>query len=236
VGIVDFVDRRENQGDEYVLQHLDLVDQVLAHLRAGGITGDPDELRAFGRQGLVEAAQRYEPEKGTDFRAFAYLRVRGAMLDGLRRMGQWTRRGYETIQMMRAAQAVSEHALEEEGTGSELSPDAAAARIQRHMGHVVAAMTVGVFAERAFEDEGNIIAKDRAPRADEVLEEKQILEVLETCLDTLPAQESEVLRRFYHGGECLDDIAARLGCSRSWASRLHTRAVHRLGLRLRGAL
>jgi RNA polymerase sigma factor FliA len=230
------VDKHQNRGDENVLRHLDLVEQVLAHLRATGITADADELRGYGRQGLVEAAQRFEPEKGTDFRAFAYLRVRGAMLDGLRRMGQWTRRGYETVQMLRAVQATSESALEEEGTEASAEADAALARLQRHMGQVVAAMAVGVFAESAFDGEGAIIAKDRAPGADELLEEKQLIQLLESGLSNLPEQEQEVLRRFYLAGECLDDIAATLGCSRSWASRLHTRAVQRLGLRLKGAL
>jgi len=209
---------------------------VLAHLRATGITADSDELRAYGRQGLVEASQRFEPEKGNDFRAFAYLRVRGAMLDGLRRMGQWTRRGYETVQMLRAAQVTSEQALEEEGTGATTQADLALARLQRHMGQVAAAMAVGVFAESAFDGEGGIVARDRTPRVDELLEEKQLIELLRSGLASLPPQEEEVLRRFYLVGECLDDIAATLGCSRSWASRLHTKAVHKLGLRLKGSL
>lgn len=230
------MDKHQNPTDDTVVRNLDLVEQVLAHLRASGITAEPDELRAYGRQGLVEAAQRYEPEKGADFRAFAYLRVRGAMLDGLRRMGQWTRRGYETVQMLRAAQATSEQALEEEGLGSTASPEEAQARLSRHVGQVVAAMTLGVFAEKAFEDGGSIIARDRSPSAEDLLEEKQVLELLESSLQSLPEQERDVLRSFYLAGECLDDIAARLGCSRSWASRIHTRAIRRLGLRLKGAL
>lgn len=217
------------------MENLDLVEQVVAHLRASGITQDTAELRAYGQQGLVEASLRFEAERGAEFRSFAYLRVRGAMIDGLRKMGPWSRRGYESIQLLRAVQATSEGALHEEGPPEDLAPEAAQARLQKHMGNVVAAMTTGVFAEVAFGDAG-LLARDRTPLADELLAERQIIDLLHQGLDELPKDESEVVRRYYLGGECLDDIAADLKCSRSWASRLHTRAVQRLSLRIRASL
>jgi RNA polymerase sigma factor FliA len=218
-----------------VLQHLDVVEVVLAHVLATGLRAESDELRAFGRQGLLEAALRFAPERGTEFRAFAYLRVRGAMLDGIGKMGNWSKRGYQVIQMLRAAQATSSAAQEEESSPEQLGPDAAAARLQTHMGRMVSAMTVGLLAEQAF-DGGEVVAVDRAAPADEQLEAKQMGQLLASALEELPSEERDVLRRYYLGGECLDDIAATLGCSRSWASRLHTRGVQRLGLRVRSAL
>lgn len=221
--------------DALVLGNQDLIDRVAAQLRASGIRVDVDELRGFGQQGLLEAADRYAADRGTDFRTFAYYRVRGAMLDGLRKMGSWSRRGYESVQLLRAVHNAGESALEEEGATQHLSPDEAASRLQRHMGRVVAAMTLGVFAEAAFEG-GVPIARDVSQPADEALEEKQLIQLLHTALDELPAEEAEVLRRFYLAGQCLDEVAASLGCSRSWASRLHTRAIHRLGIRVRAAV
>jgi RNA polymerase sigma factor for flagellar operon FliA len=46
-----------------------------------------DDLVAYGMQGLLEAAERYDGSHGTSFTTFAYYRVRGAMFDGLRGMG-----------------------------------------------------------------------------------------------------------------------------------------------------
>ena len=51
-----------------------------------------DDLVAYGTQGLIEAAKRYDPSHGVAFTTFAYYRVRGAMYDGLRGMG-WIPRG-----------------------------------------------------------------------------------------------------------------------------------------------
>jgi RNA polymerase sigma factor for flagellar operon FliA len=47
--------------------------------------------------------------------------------------------------------------------------------------------------------------------------------------------EAELVRRHYLQGERFDHVAQQLGLSKSWASRLHTRAIRRLSRRLRGA-
>ena len=51
-----------------------------------------DDLVAYGTQGLLEAADRFDGKHGATFTTFAYYRVRGAIFDGLRRMG-WLPRG-----------------------------------------------------------------------------------------------------------------------------------------------
>src|SRR5438045_7517774 len=51
-----------------------------------------DDLVAYGTQGLIEAAERYDPAHGTAFTTFSYYRIRGAIYDGLRGMG-WLPRG-----------------------------------------------------------------------------------------------------------------------------------------------
>src|SRR5678816_4829945 len=51
-----------------------------------------DDLVAYGTQGLIEAAERYDPIHGTAFTTFSYYRIRGAIYDGLRGIG-WVPRG-----------------------------------------------------------------------------------------------------------------------------------------------
>jgi RNA polymerase sigma factor for flagellar operon FliA len=78
-----------------IREHLPLVETVArgiyakhGHLRPGP---DCDDLVAFGSQGLVEAAGRFDPARGVSFRSFAYYRIRGAMIDGIRQMGSYSR-------------------------------------------------------------------------------------------------------------------------------------------------
>lgn len=220
--------------EEFYAQAEDLVGALVGHLRATGITADPRELEAFGRQGLLEAAHRFDPSVGDDFRRFAYFRVRGAMIDGLRKMGNWSRRGYERIQMLRAAQSASEAQNEESGPlAADVDGGRAAELLRQHMANVVTAMACGVFVESAF-DGTELTARDPAASAETQLEEHQLELLVRRAIAELPQPDSEVMKRHYLLGEQLTDVAREMGFDKSWASRIHTRAIKRLGVRLRG--
>lgn len=209
----------------------DLVERVLSQLFRAGIRGDRSELLAFGQQGLVEAAHRFDPEIGGDFRRFAYFRVRGAMLDGLRKMNDWSRRGYERISLMRALNDTSAGMDELDPTAC--SAAEAAQRLRTHMASMVTAMTMGVFAEHVPQNGGTAVALDKKASAEDEMADHQMQEIVRAAIGSLPPPEDEVVRRYYVEGERMDDIAVDLGFSKSWVSRVHTRALKRLGPRLR---
>lgn len=219
--------------DELVRAYQQLVPAALARLEAEGIRGERADLLAFGQQGLVEAALRYDPERG-DFKRFAYYRVRGAMLDGLRKMGSWTRRGYERIAILDALDRAAEAQEEVSQVGRE-SLEQAAERLRQHMAAMVTAVTLGVFAEAAY-DGDSIVPKDSKALPDEQLDDQQVAARVQEALSELDEPDQAVVRRMYLGGERLDDIARDLGCSKSWASRIHTRALKKLGTRLKARL
>jgi RNA polymerase sigma factor for flagellar operon FliA len=78
--------RADAQRDELILGHLPLVRHILGRLAARLPYGvDLENLEAAGTLGLVEAATRFEPERGIHFKTFAYTRIRGAIYDELRR-------------------------------------------------------------------------------------------------------------------------------------------------------
>jgi RNA polymerase sigma factor for flagellar operon FliA len=78
--------RADVQRDELILGHLSLVRHILGRLAAKLPYGiDLENLEAAGTLGLVEAANRFEPERGIHFKTFAYTRIRGAIFDELRR-------------------------------------------------------------------------------------------------------------------------------------------------------
>jgi RNA polymerase sigma factor for flagellar operon FliA len=58
------------------------------------------------------------------------------------------------------------------------------------------------------------------------------LHAVEAAIEDLPEDEATLIRRHYFNGERFDHVAGELGLSKSWASRLHTRAVRRLSKRL----
>lgn len=214
-------------------QHAHLVEQVWAQMQRGGLQADREEMLACGRQGLWEAALRFNPEKAEQFRSYAYLRVRGAMVDGLRRMGPWSRRAYERVVLERAAQAVSEGWQEEpRESATEQPPEAAERRLRNHLAEMATALSLGIFALRSREGEARA-APERELRTDELVERRRLWGQVSDALGQLPEVEREVVRRFYLEEQGLREVATALGVSESWVSRLHLRAVRRLGTRLR---
>src|SRR2546430_5363818 len=96
-----------------VEQHLDLPKRCASTVypRVKGHI-EYEELVALANEGLAEAANRYEPDRGAAFVTFAWYRVHGAMLDGMRRSGNLPRRVWAKIMATRAADEYLEQRAE----------------------------------------------------------------------------------------------------------------------------
>ncbi len=90
------------QRDALILGHLNLVRHVLGRMSAKLPPRiDLDNLEAAGTLGLVQAANRYEPEHGASFKTFAYTRIRGAIHDELRRNSPFPQELLERLSRVR---------------------------------------------------------------------------------------------------------------------------------------
>ena len=74
-----------------------------------------------------------------------------------------------------------------------------------------------------------------ADSPEEAVARAQLLTLVQEAISALPEEEAVLVRRHYLEGERFDHVAQSLGLSKSWASRLHTRAMQRLAKRLRGS-
>ena len=212
--------------------HMDLVELIARQLaRELGRTAELDDLRAMGHQGLLEAARRFDEGRGVTFRRFANYRVRGAMLDGVRKSAPLPRRAHARIRALEAALLVAETTAEDAASGV-LGIDRRArerAEVDR---------TFGGYGDghggrpswrrRPLGDEGEPSAVDTTLSPEEAVAEAELRKMVIDALEELPAEERELVRRHYLEGERFDHVAASLGLSKSWGSRLHTRAVARL--------
>lgn len=217
---------------------LDLVEIVARQVgRVIGGAVELDDLRSFGREGLLDAARRYDPSRGVPFRGYANYRVRGAIFDGVRKMSRLPRRVHERLAGLSALALTGEGALEDlhaplpPGSGT-AQADAALAD---HLAALATAVAVGLVASSAHDEEGERIAVAPTEGPEEAYERAELLDVVRRAIAELPREESELVRRHYLEGQRFDHVAADLGLSKSWASRLHTRAIVRLTKRLRGA-
>ncbi len=186
-------------------------------------TLEMDELVSYGQVGLLEAAERFDPKVGANFLTFAHYRIKGAIFDGLRKMG--VLKGAES----RSAGA-SERAnaymgnLSDRDHGSNRGSDAA--DDVREISSAVTGLAM-VFATSLEGTEGLQLSDEQLP-ADERLELEQMKSRVRAAIEKLPEKERKLLQGYYFQAKTLEEAGAEIGQSKSWASRLHARAVERL--------
>ena len=204
-------------------------------LRSLGRVADLDELLSFGREGLWDAARRFDASRGVPFRGYANFRVRGAIIDGVRSSARLSRRTHERLNGMQAAARVSEGALED--LGAPRAPGAGSAEAEQalgdHLAAMATAMAAGLIAPTAHGEDGERTLVATSENPEEAYGSAELRTAIEAALSDLPHEEAELVRRHYLEGARFDHVAVDLGLSKSWASRLHTRALTRLAKKLR---
>lgn len=190
------------EGNELITRHQHMVLGLANRLRRElCLRGDLDDLIAFGFGGLLEAHHRFDPTRGIRFQTFAYHRVRGAMLDGVRKMAVLPRRAHERL---RAA--------------DETTPTAAPRGLDKAFMRISAGLTAATPLQGRH--------RDQSPES--ALLRTEALRRLLAAIPALTPRQRLLIRGHYFEGRSIDAIGQELGISKSWASRLHTQALRQL--------
>jgi RNA polymerase sigma factor for flagellar operon FliA len=218
-------------------ENLELV-EILARqiIRSLSSVAELDDLLSFGREGLLDAARRFDGSRGVPFRGYANFRVRGAIIDGVRASARLSRRTHERLNGLQAAARVSEGAVEDLNAPRPPGGDPAQAEqaLGDHLAAMATAMAAGLIAPTAHGEDGERTPVETSDDPEQAVGRAELKQVLRQALSELPKEEAELVRRHYLEGDRFDHVAEELGLSKSWASRLHTRALTRLSKRLRG--
>lgn len=209
-----------------VAEHLPFVKAIAARIKEQLPREiELDDLIAYGIQGLLEASERYDDRHGTAFTTFAYYRVRGAIFDGLRGMGWLPRGEYARARFEeRAAAYLANLATREAGTSRVQGDDPTA--LEDEMRDLAEALggvaTVFITALTLKDDEA---FHDQAPQQHERLERREVERRIGQVLQLMPEKERRLIEMYYFEDKTLEEAGAVLGLSKSWASRLHARAI-----------
>lgn len=208
-------------------QHLDLPRRVarIIHARIREHL-EFEELVALGNLGLAEACDRWDPAQGAAFRAFAYYRVQGAILDGIRRNTNLPRRVWARLTALTAtAEYLEAAATRDAAAKQQAGAPTTADRLREVQAALGAIRTMYLVSLDAVGDDALPL---EAPRADDALIRQRQAEALRRALGRLPERERALLTAHYVEGKTLLDAGAAMGMSKSWASRMHARAVDQL--------
>lgn len=211
---------------------LDLVDILAKQLRRQfGAHVSVDDLAGAGREALVVAARSFDPERGVPFRRWANLRVRGAMIDAVRSNAALPRRVYRQLRAIEAADRFDEAAQED--SAAPQTAEAADDKLTSHLAGAAMAMAVGMLTMRSTSEVGD--TKDDAETPEEQVAAAELLARVREEIARLPDAERHLVTRHYFDGVNFDEAAREIGLSKSWASRLHARAIEAMARSLRRA-
>ncbi len=180
-----------------------------------------EELQSFGHEGLLSAARSFDPSRGVPFTSWAALKVRGAIIDGVRATGALPRRLYQQLRALEAAGVTQEALVEEDAARPPATPEDADQRLKGYLSGIATAMALGYVAQVPLHS-GDVDEND-SPEA--LVGDAEIADAMRAAVSRLPDAERQLVERHYFGEVTLDEAARSIGLSKSWGSRIHARAI-----------
>ena len=219
--------------NEIVVAYLDLVNKVVRRMYPSATNKSGyDDLISSGVMGLIDAVDKYDKSRGIPFEAYAQTRIRGDVLDYMRRQ-DWI-----STSLRRRIKQINE--IKEDlylNLGRDPTKEEIAAKGQCTVKQVEKAesdeytYSLVCFEKLAMEGEDSysvidFMADDRTEVNPEKKVDKDVmLQLLSGAIDKLPEKEQLVLNLYYRDGLYLRDIAEILGVNESRVSQLHSKAI-----------
>jgi RNA polymerase sigma factor FliA len=218
-------------------QHIGLVHHVARQLaRRLHDKIELDELVSAGAIGLMQAAASYQPSRGLTFSTYAVPRIRGSMLDELRRHDHMSRGARRKARAMAATRDGLLHRLGREPKAREIAAELNVTMdtLRQWELDVEGAVEVSLdVAPRALREDADVtaacaVADERTPSADDRLSQEQRVALLAVAIRGLRPQERTVLALYFYEELTLQEIAHVLGLSASRISQIRAEALGKL--------
>jgi RNA polymerase sigma factor FliA len=183
---------------------------------------DLSDLTQIGFISLLQAWEDFDSARGAQFKTYAAVRIRGAMLDEVRRQLQGARSLWRQSRAVKRVRSAIENELGRAASNDEVAARMGVSRTE------LDDITVQVCACLASGEGPETETVDAAPDQFEQIANQQFREALSAALSALPAREQEILRLLYWEGRTQREIAVRHRISESMVSQLCAQAMRRL--------
>lgn len=228
--------------DALILEHLPQI-KYIAHRISAKLPShvELNDLISAGVLGLLDAVEKFDPERGVKFKTYAELRVKGAILDSLRNLDWAPRSLRKRSKDLEKVYKELEQRLGRPATDKEVC-DELGITLEEFFELVdqIKGLNLGSFHEMASQEDdrnGEPLVKyiPDAPQMDPffVFHKSEIRNLLVGAIDTLPKKERLVVSLYYYDELTMKEIGKVLGVNESRVSQLHTKAMLRLRNKLR---
>jgi RNA polymerase sigma factor for flagellar operon FliA len=239
--------RYKSDGDDHARERLVVAYSPLVKYVAGrmasGLPAHVDEadLISYGLGGLINAIERFEPDRAIKFETYAMMRVKGAIIDELRSLDWVPRSVRARARQIEKANAKLEHQLQRAPTDAEIAAELGVTDDEFQAALLdISTSTVSALDELwtvgdASGDQVSLLdtlTDENAPDPAAVMDQTDLKERIAQAIGRLPEREKLVVALYYYENLTLREIGEVLTVTESRVSQLHTKAVLRLRSRL----
>src|SRR5436190_7221278 len=232
---------RSTKENPRVVAYLPFVEQLARRVAATMPHSiDIGDLVQDGVIGLIDAAHRFDESRGIKFETFAERRIRGTMIDALRK-DAWPR---GVRRQRRELEAAREQLRRELGCEPSLADLAAKMgsdekRLGRTIVRINAIESTSPLAKAENHDESTLpaaLVPSEPEQPDKDYEKSQTKDRIRAAIESLPPREQKVIGLYYYQEATMKQIGAEIGVNESRVSQLHARAIRRLRDALAGSM
>ena len=227
---------RKVDGKEQIIQeYIPLVKYIASRVMFGkNKYMEYEDLVSYGMIGLIDAINKFDNSKGMKFSSYASIRVKGAMIDELRKNRPISKGAMDKLNRYNKAIEELQGNLLREPTNNEISNYLGinmneVAEIENYINYIsMVSLESVIFSDDEDVNLMGIIEDKNSPSPDFYLEDKEKLEVLSQAIELLKEKDRMILNLYYYEGLTLKEIGKVLEVSESRVCQLHSRAIRNL--------
>jgi len=223
--------------EKLILHYAPIVKYVAGRMRVHiGQHVEYDDLTGYGIFGLIDAIDKFDYKKGVKFETYASLRIRGAIIDHIRKLDWVPRTLRKDNKQLEQATKKLEEELGREPTEEELaaklglSVDETSELIRKSS--VSSLVSLDDFLDQNYEASFNALVSNKQDSPEEQTEMRERKEMLAEAISKLSDKERLVVTLYYFEDLTLKEISKTMEVSESRVSQIHTKAISKLQVKL----
>jgi len=223
--------------EKIILEYAHLIKFVAAKLAAHiGSHVEYEDMLSYGIFGLIDAVDKFDLAKGVKFETYASLRIRGAIIDNIRKLDWVPRALRQRNKQLDLAYAELEAQLGREPSGEELAMrlgvNEEEVENMIRKASVISLVSLDDYLDQNHEMPFYGAGKTGSETPEELYERQEMKETLAEAIERLSEKEQQVITLYYFEELTLKEISKIMGVSESRVSQIHSKAVLRLRTRL----
>lgn len=232
-----FASKTPQLREQIIIEYSQLVKLVAGRLSMYlGYNVEYEDLVSYGIFGLIDAIDKYDFAKNVKFETYASLRIRGAILDQIRKMDWIPRSVRQKQKKIETAYAKIEAEQGRIATDEELARELEVSvdELYNWQGQtkVTNLVSLDEFVEQGSEVKMEAASNAHFEQPEKVVEKEELTKMISAAMDMLTEKEKQVVLLYYYEEMTLKEISNVLSVSESRVSQLHTKALVKLRKKL----